>query len=52
MNSNLVGGMDFEFEALNPCLRRSGFAQAGEIRNKHKCPKYKLSKQKVSNFDI
>ena len=22
-----------KFEARNPCLRRSGFAQAGEIRN-------------------
>jgi len=51
-------------EARNPCLRRSGFAQAGEIPNNLKLPKFKILKMKmidilkiwsfefVSSFDI
>jgi len=41
-----------KFEARNPCLRRSGFAQAGEIRNNHEFSKKQFSKQKVSIFEI
>jgi hypothetical protein len=39
----------FKFEVRNPCLRRSGFAQAGEARNKFECSKFKSFKKKGSN---
>ena len=29
-------------EILSTCLREAAPAKGGEIRNKHKCPKYKM----------
>jgi hypothetical protein len=39
---HLIGS---KFEARNPCLRRSGSAQAGETRNNLKCLNFKCHKQ-------
>ena len=40
-----TGKRSFKLEAQNPCLRRSGFAQAGEVRNKSKLPKRQIEKE-------
>ena len=37
-------------EARNPCLRRSGFAQAGETRNNIESPKSKILSEVVISF--
>ncbi len=46
MATKLFRSSGFKSEAQNPCLRRSCFAQAGEIRNNLKCSNFKCPKQK------